>query len=63
MLRKITVAFAFFVLELWPFDCVCMLILCNLPSFRLHNSLTVRDIFMQFYKNIYQVETMCRLQE
>ena len=63
MLRKITVAFAFFVLELWPFDCVCLLNLCNLHSCRLHNSLTVRDIFMQFYKNMYQVETMCRLQE
>ena len=46
----IKVAFTFFVSELWPFDCIFMLILCNLHSYTPHNSLTVRDIFIQFYR-------------
>ena len=61
----ITVAFAFFVSELWNFDCVCicMVIWSNLHSCTLHNSHTVHDIFMQFYRNVYKVKTMCRIQK
>ena len=46
----IKVAFTFFVSELWPFDCIFMLILCKLHSCTLHYALTVHDIFMQFYR-------------
>ena len=38
MSHTIMIAFAFFVSELWPFDCVCNLILCNLHSCTLHTS-------------------------
>ena len=41
MSHTITLAFAFFVTKLWPFDYVFMLILCNLHSCTLHNLLTV----------------------
>ena len=37
-----------FVSELWPFNCVFMLILCNLHSCTPDNSLTVLDILMKF---------------
>ena len=58
MSRTILIAFVFFVSELWSFDCF-MLILCNLHSCTLHNSLTIHDIFMQFYRNVFYVKTMC----
>ena len=46
-------SFPRFVSELWPFDCLFLLILCNFHSCTPHNSVTVRDIFMQFYTNVY----------
>ena len=38
--------------ELWPFDCVLgfFIYVYNLHSSTLHNSLTVHDIFRQFYR-------------
>ena len=39
--------------ELWPFDCVFRLVLFNLHSRTLHNSLNVPETFMQFYRNMY----------
>ena len=49
--------------ELWPFDSVFMLILCNLHSCTLHNSLTVHEISMEFYRNVYKVKLMCCAQK
>ena len=46
--------------ELWLFDFVFNLILCNLHS---SNSPTVHDIIMQFYRNVYKVKTMCCTQK
>ena len=43
------------VLELWPFDFVCMLALCNLNSGTPHNLLIVQDVFLQFYLKVYEV--------
>ena len=37
--------------ELWPFDCVLGFFIYNLHSSTLHKSLTVHDIFRQFYRN------------
>ena len=36
------------------------LFLCNLQSCTLHNTLTVHDIFMQFYKNVYGRDDVLR---
>ena len=46
--------------ELWPFDCIFILNLCNLHFLTTQNSLTVHDIFMQINLNVYEVKTMCR---
>ena len=62
MSRTIMVTVSFFVSELWPFNCF-ILIFCNLHSCTLHNSLTVHDIFMQFYRNVNMVKIMCHMQE
>ena len=59
MSHLIMATFRFSVSELWPSDCVFMLILCNLHSCTLHNSITGHDIFMQFYRSVYLVKTMC----
>ena len=41
--------------ELGPFNCVLLLILCNLHSCTPHNSLTVHNIFIEFYRNVYLI--------
>ena len=60
--RTITVAFVAWFQSYDPLI-VFMLILCNLQSCTLHNSFTVYDIFMQFYRNVNEVKTMCRAEE
>ena len=47
--------------ESWHIDCICMLILCYLLSCTPHNSLTVHDIFMQFYRNILDKEDVSHI--
>ena len=57
----IMVVFHFFVSELWPFDCVCLLffvILINVqPITRFHLTVT------KFYRNVYQGKSICCVQE
>ena len=58
LLHTVMFAFGYFVSELCPFDCFMLILYIN--SCTLHNTVTIQDSFMKFYRNMYYVKMVCR---